>query len=73
MKKSERSLTAAKWDWFPLADAVAFNSREILPFNKGAPPVDIASSVEINEKNKNVFILINFDYAAFTFVLQKQS
>ena len=45
IKKSESSLIAGKLELSPLAAAVAFNSREALPLNSGAPPVAIPVSV----------------------------
>ena len=45
IKKSESSLTADKLELSPFTAAVAFISREALPFNSGVPPVAIAISV----------------------------
>ena len=45
MKKSENSFIADQWDASPFVATVAFNSRETLPFSRGAPPDDMAASV----------------------------
>lgn len=53
VKKSESSLTADRGDLSPLAAAVALSSRETLPFNSGAPPVDIAVSARTKKIGLN--------------------